>query len=42
MKDKIVEVLEQSDYAEKRSAKMDMDDFLGLLDAFNRAGIHFC
>jgi len=41
MKDKIVEVLELNDFADKRSAKMDMDDFLRLLDAFNKVGIHF-
>jgi len=42
MKDKVVEVLEQNDFADKRSAKLDIDDFLRLLDAFNKAGIHFC
>ena len=34
-------VLEESGYAEQRSAKMDLDDFMRLLAAFNAAGVHF-
>lgn len=30
-----------SGYADRRAAKMDQDDFLRLLAAFNVAGIHF-
>jgi len=27
--------------SDRRAAKLDIDDFLGLLGAFNRANIHF-
>lgn len=37
----VEEVLESTGLAEKRPAKCDLDDFLGLLEAFNSAGIHF-
>lgn len=40
-KTKVLAVLEQSDYSEKRSAKLCQDDFLQLLSVFNAAGIHF-
>jgi hypothetical protein len=36
-----VELLEQNDFAEKRSAKLDVDDFLRLLDLLNKEGLHF-
>jgi len=36
MKDKVVDVLEQNYFTEKRSAKLDIDDFLRVLDAFNK------
>jgi len=42
IKEKVVELLEQSEFADKRSSKMDMDDFLKLLEVFNSAGLHFC
>jgi 18S rRNA (adenine1779-N6/adenine1780-N6)-dimethyltransferase len=41
MKAIVEEVLSQDDFAEKRAAKMDQDDFLALLAAFNARGIHF-
>ncbi|CAF0825245.1 unnamed protein product, partial [Didymodactylos carnosus] len=41
-KAKVEEILEQSGFAKKRARQMDMDDFLGLLHAFNSEGIHFC
>lgn len=34
-------VLEQGDWADKRSAKMTQDEFMALLAQFNAAGIHF-
>ena len=34
-------VLEATGFAEQRSAKMDVDDFMLLLAKFNEAGIHF-
>ena len=37
----VMEVLEQSEYADKRARMMDGDDFLALLHAFNAANIHF-
>lgn len=40
-KTKVLAVLEQSNYSEKRSAKLCQDDFLQLLSVFNAAGIHF-
>jgi len=41
IKDKVMAVLTESEFLEARPAKMDIDDFLQLLAAFNRAGIHF-
>ena len=40
-KARVLAVLEQSEYNEKRSAKLSQDDFLQLLSVFNAAGIHF-
>lgn len=40
-KKKIVQILESNDYNLKRAIKMDIDDFLKLLDIFNNNGIHF-
>ena len=40
-KAKVLAVLSDSDYSEKRSAKLSQDDFLKLLSCFNAAGIHF-
>ncbi|KAF9970969.1 Dimethyladenosine transferase [Actinomortierella ambigua] len=39
---KIHGILERVGVAEERAAKMDQDDFLRLLVAFNEEGIHFC
>jgi len=41
MKEMVCAVLEGVGLAETRAAKMDVDDFLGLLAAFNAEGIHF-
>ena len=41
MKGIVEEVLSMEDYGEKRAAKMDTNDFLCLLAAFNEKGIHF-
>eukprot|EP01097_Dermamoeba_algensis_P004998 TRINITY_DN3183_c0_g1_i1.p1 TRINITY_DN3183_c0_g1~~TRINITY_DN3183_c0_g1_i1.p1 ORF type:complete len:301 (-),score=81.91 TRINITY_DN3183_c0_g1_i1:106-1008(-) len=41
IKDKVNEILEQNDFLEKRSNKMDLDDFLKLLNAFNKENIRF-
>ena len=40
-KEKIINVLKDGGYLEKRSVKMDLDDFLKLLHLFNKAEIHF-
>ena len=37
----VLEVLQRHGFSERRAAKMSQDDFLGLLAAFNQAGIHF-
>jgi 18S rRNA (adenine1779-N6/adenine1780-N6)-dimethyltransferase len=37
----VEQVLTETDYSEKRAARMDIDDFLCLLAAFNARGIHF-
>jgi hypothetical protein len=41
MKDKVLKVLGSVDFAEKRSSKMDLDDFFSLLDAFHKENLHF-
>jgi 18S rRNA (adenine1779-N6/adenine1780-N6)-dimethyltransferase len=41
MKDVVVKVLEECQFSSSRSSKMDIDDFLLLLDRFNKNGIHF-
>lgn len=40
-KDKVLGVLKQGDFEEKRSSKLTQVDFLYLLSLFNKAGIHF-
>ena len=40
-KDKILALLEESGFADKRSAKLSQDEFMQLLAAFNSRGIHF-
>ncbi|EOD14862.1 hypothetical protein EMIHUDRAFT_197460 [Emiliania huxleyi CCMP1516] len=37
----VMKVLEETGFAEERTAKLDQDDFLRLLAAFNAVGIHF-
>jgi 18S rRNA (adenine1779-N6/adenine1780-N6)-dimethyltransferase len=41
VKDLVLKILTDIDMVEKRTAKLDMDDFLKLLNAFNSAGFHF-
>ena len=41
IKDKVMKLLEESGFGEKRARVMDMDDFLALLNVFNSNGIHF-
>lgn len=41
MKTKVMDILTGIGFAEKRSNKLDIDDFLKLLSAFNEAGVHF-
>ncbi|KAG7278314.1 hypothetical protein CRUP_029919 [Coryphaenoides rupestris] len=38
---KIESVLQEVEFSEKRARSMDIDDFMVLLHAFNKAGIHF-
>lgn len=40
-KEKVLEVLEQGDFVEKRASKLTQVDFLYLLSLFNKAGFHF-
>lgn len=40
-KEKIVAVLKEGGYLEKRGIKMDLDDYLKLLYLFNKNGVHF-
>ncbi|KAG8077577.1 hypothetical protein GUJ93_ZPchr0007g3419 [Zizania palustris] len=40
-KEKIMGILQQGDFAEKRASKLSQVDFLYLLSLFNNAGIHF-
>jgi len=40
-KDQVLAILDATGMSEKRAAKMDIDDFLALLAAFNEKGIHF-
>ncbi|XP_020102469.1 ribosomal RNA small subunit methyltransferase [Ananas comosus] len=40
-KEKIMGILQQGDFAEKRASKLTQVDFLYLLSLFNKAGIHF-
>ncbi|XP_073157045.1 ribosomal RNA small subunit methyltransferase [Henckelia pumila] len=40
-KDKVVGILKQGGFEEKRSSKLSQDDFMHLLSLFNKAGIHF-
>ncbi|XP_065176954.1 probable dimethyladenosine transferase [Sycon ciliatum] len=42
VKEKVLEILTESGYAEKRARTLDVDDFLAILNAFNSAGFHFC
>jgi len=41
MKSKVSEILQANDFTDKRSQKLDIDDFLRLLDVFNKANVHF-
>ncbi|KAJ4772916.1 rRNA adenine N(6)-methyltransferase [Rhynchospora pubera] len=40
-KDKVLEILRQGNFLEKRASKLSQVDFLFLLSLFNKAGIHF-
>ncbi len=40
-KTKVVKLLEEGKWIDRRSAKLSQDDFLSLLADFNRSGIHF-
>ncbi|KAK4758712.1 hypothetical protein SAY87_020013 [Trapa incisa] len=40
-KDKVLSVLKEGDFEEKRSSKLTQQEFLYLLSLFNKAGIHF-
>ncbi|KAJ7946820.1 rRNA adenine N(6)-methyltransferase [Quillaja saponaria] len=41
-KDKVLAVLKEGDFEDKRSSKLTLQEFLYLLSLFNKAGIHFC
>ncbi len=40
-KNTVLQLLEHTQLSDKRSSKLEQDDFLKLLAAFNQAGIHF-
>ncbi|KAI4332813.1 hypothetical protein L6164_017692 [Bauhinia variegata] len=40
-KDKVLAVLKEGDFEEKRSSKLTLQEFLYLLSLFNKAGLHF-
>lgn len=40
-KDKVLNILKEGGFEDKRSSKLAQDDFLYLLSLFNKAGIHF-
>jgi len=40
-KAKVIGVLKQYDYADKRSSKLTQNEFIHLLSVYNQAGIHF-
>ena len=40
-KDRILALLDESGFADKRSAKLNQDEFMQLLAAFTSRGIHF-
>ncbi|KAG8465328.1 hypothetical protein KFE25_002635 [Diacronema lutheri] len=42
IKEIVAEVLRSVGFEEARSAKLDLDDFMRLLTAFNSRGVHFC
>ena len=41
MKELVDGVLNELGLSSSRAAKLDVDDFLVLLEAFNKAGVHF-
>ena len=41
LKQHVISVLEKAEFDTSRSAKLAQEDFLRLLAAFNKAGIHF-
>lgn len=41
IKEKVLKVIEDAGFAGQRAAKLDTDQFLQLLNAFNMAGFHF-
>jgi 18S rRNA (adenine1779-N6/adenine1780-N6)-dimethyltransferase len=40
-KNKVLTVLKEGDFEDKRSSKLTLQEFLYLLSLFNKAGIHF-
>lgn len=40
-KELIMRILQQNEFEEKRSSKLNQDDFLDLLAKFNEQGVHF-
>jgi len=42
IKEKVEAALASGNFAEERSGKLDIDDFLKLLCCFNEEGLHFC
>uniref|UniRef100_A0A0D6QU24 rRNA adenine N(6)-methyltransferase n=1 Tax=Araucaria cunninghamii TaxID=56994 RepID=A0A0D6QU24_ARACU len=40
-KDKVLNILKEGGFEDKRSSKLTQDDFLHMLSLFNKAGIHF-
>ena len=40
-REKVMQVLDDETFKDKRSSKLTLEDFLKLLFCFNKAGIHF-
>jgi len=42
IKERVCNILEENGFSELRSSKLELDDFLRLLNSFNQAQLHFC
>jgi len=42
MKEKIISILDANEFGDKRSSKLNLNDFLKLLTCFHAENLHFC